>query len=378
MAKLTKVSQKIFASTSGTDQIAEFGSKFAGTPTFTTDPGTVQALSNFLSGWFSAAIVTPNGSSPCIEDMNALFYLITFQLAYAQQAGLPEWDANTNYFTGSLTQVAGVIYVSVADNNSGNAVTNASFWTVVGGAILSAVGDIIYGGVNGAQTKLTGNTTAAKQFLTQTGTGSASAAPQWASLTAPNVQAPSGAGTYATPAGTLYIRVRGRAGGGGGGAAGTSGVNVGSAGSNTTFGPLTANGGGGGAAGSDGGLGGATNLGSFSTLGLTGDSGTAGTGNVNGCGGKGGGAGGSGGVGNGAGQTAPAGTGGGGGGAGGAPGFNGASGGGEGGFFDVIIPAPASTYSFSAGSGGAGGTASVGVNGGSGALGWIEVTAYFQ
>lgn len=154
MAKLTKVFQNIFGSAAGVDQIAQFGSKFAGTPTFSTSPVTVQALSNFLSGWFAAVIATPNGPAPCIEDMNALFFLITYQLAYASQAGIPEWDASTIYFTGSLAQVAGVIYVSRTDNNSNNLVTDTTNWTIIGGAVLSALGDIIYGGTNGAQTSL--------------------------------------------------------------------------------------------------------------------------------------------------------------------------------------------------------------------------------
>lgn len=44
---------------------------------------------------------------------------------------------------------------------------------------MSAVGDLIYGGTAGAQTRLAPNTTTNIQVLTQTGTGSAGQAPVW-------------------------------------------------------------------------------------------------------------------------------------------------------------------------------------------------------
>ena len=52
---------------------------------------------------------------------------------------------------------------------------------------MTTLGDIIYGAASGAATRLAGNTTSSKQFLTQTGTGSASAAPGWASLASSDV-----------------------------------------------------------------------------------------------------------------------------------------------------------------------------------------------
>ena len=52
---------------------------------------------------------------------------------------------------------------------------------------LTTLGDIIYGGASGVQTRLAGNTTATKKFLTQTGNGSASAAPGWNTLEAGDI-----------------------------------------------------------------------------------------------------------------------------------------------------------------------------------------------
>ena len=125
MARLSRVTQSIFGSTAGFDQIAQFGSLAAGTPTFTTNIATIQSLSNYLAGWFNAVV---GGNSPAIEDMNALFYLITTQLAYILQAGIPEWDAGTTYFTGNLVQSGGTTYVSLTNSNLNNAVTVTTSW----------------------------------------------------------------------------------------------------------------------------------------------------------------------------------------------------------------------------------------------------------
>jgi len=50
--------------------------------------------------------------------------------------------------------------------------------------VLTTLGDTLYSGMNGVPTRLAGNTTTTPNFLGQTGTGSASAAPAWWSLVA--------------------------------------------------------------------------------------------------------------------------------------------------------------------------------------------------
>ena len=126
MAKLTRFTQKVFGSNAGLNQIAQFGSLANGTPTFTTNPGTIQSLAIFLEGWFNAIIGSEN---PAIEDMNALFYLIAYQLAYIMQEGIAEWDSGTTYYTGSIVQDStGVPYVSLTDSNLNNAVTDYTKW----------------------------------------------------------------------------------------------------------------------------------------------------------------------------------------------------------------------------------------------------------
>lgn len=140
MAKLTRVFQKIFGSTAGVNQIAKFGSLAAGAPAFTTDPSVIQALANYLTGWYGAVI---GENSPAIQDMNAICFLFARQLAYLFQAGIPEWDTQTTYFIGSLvTDGTGNVYVSLTDNNLGNALGNFGIWSRTSGP---PIADVIVG-----------------------------------------------------------------------------------------------------------------------------------------------------------------------------------------------------------------------------------------
>jgi hypothetical protein len=131
MAKIPRVFQKIFALTSGANQLAKFGSLAAGAPVFTgTDAAAGQSLAQFDGGWFTAIL---GGNSPAIEDRNTLDYIITHQLAYLMQAGVAEWEPTTVYYKGSLVNSAGNIYISLTDANSNNVVTSAANWKMIGG-----------------------------------------------------------------------------------------------------------------------------------------------------------------------------------------------------------------------------------------------------
>jgi len=131
MSKLTRYTQQVFGSTAGTDQIAQFGSYASGIPAYSTNPATIQALSNYLDGWFAAVV---NGAAPAIEDMNALHYLYAYQLAYLMQAGIAEWDSGTTYYENSLVNYSGTIYVSAGDNNLNHTPgPSSSYWKAYGG-----------------------------------------------------------------------------------------------------------------------------------------------------------------------------------------------------------------------------------------------------
>ncbi len=200
-----------------------------------------------------------------------------------------------------------------------------------------------------------------------------------------------GSSTYATSAGTTYIRVRLVGAGGGGSSSGSAARNNGVGGGTTSFGTtlLSATGGSGGLSGTTVAAGGAGSLGT-GPIG-TAMSGSAGGGcqfegisTVNLAGGPGGssafggnGASMQGGVGSNA--YANSGSGGGGGGNGGVLNSSSGGGGGAGGFVDAIITALNATYAYTVGAGGAGGSAGTdGFAGGNGADGYIEVTEYYN
>ncbi len=62
---------------------------------------------------------------------------------------------------------------------------------------MTTLGDLISGAAAGAATRVAGNTTSTKNFLTQTGTGSASAAPTWGTVAATDVPGTLNATTFA-------------------------------------------------------------------------------------------------------------------------------------------------------------------------------------
>lgn len=132
MSKLSRVYQQIFGSTSLINQISQFGSLAASTPTYSTDPAVIQALSKWLLGWNSAVL---GNNSPAIEDMNAVCYVFAYQLAYIFQNGIPEYNSLTAYYIGSLVNSGGIIFVSRTDNNTGNALTDTTKWNQYGNLV---------------------------------------------------------------------------------------------------------------------------------------------------------------------------------------------------------------------------------------------------
>jgi hypothetical protein len=130
MAKIARKHQKIFAGDiPDTNNIAEFGSLSEGTPEYSDDPDDIQSRTAYGQGWANAVI---NNYAPCLQDLNALFFLVTRQIAYLFQAGISEWLTTTVYYIGSLVNDAsGGIYMSVADNNSGNALSTESKWVPI-------------------------------------------------------------------------------------------------------------------------------------------------------------------------------------------------------------------------------------------------------
>ena len=125
---LSRQTQKVFAGNANADMLAVFGSMKTGTPQYSTSLSTLQST-EYTEGWSEAIL---NDKAPYLEEMNAVQYGLSYQIAYLLQQGIPEWDANTTYKTNSLVQVVEndelVIKRSKVDNNLGNLTSNTTYW----------------------------------------------------------------------------------------------------------------------------------------------------------------------------------------------------------------------------------------------------------
>lgn len=138
MTAISRVTQKIFGTT-GNVGTGGFGAAALGNTS--TEVATSQTLATIMgtapwaSGWDSATL----GSSkfPAVEDMNALTYTITTQLAYLFQQGIPDYDAGTTYYIDSIVKKPSTtqVYYSLTNGNIGNALTDGANWAA--GADLS-------------------------------------------------------------------------------------------------------------------------------------------------------------------------------------------------------------------------------------------------
>lgn len=128
MAKIERKTQKIFAGNAATDELAVFGSMITGTPVYNDDIEALQSEA-YTEGWKAAVAAN---EAPFMEEMNAVQYGFSKQLAYLFQQGIPEWDAGTTYYLNSFCQVGGVIYKSKLDENINHSPgddTEEMYWT---------------------------------------------------------------------------------------------------------------------------------------------------------------------------------------------------------------------------------------------------------
>lgn len=130
MSSLPRKTQKIFGSgLTASGNIAVIGSTAALSPAYSLDLDTLQSLTAYLNGF---AAQTVKNSDPVLQEFNALMLMITQQLAYILQSGVPEWDTNTTYWKGQWARIpgTGVSCQSLSDNNTGhNPATDTNNWT---------------------------------------------------------------------------------------------------------------------------------------------------------------------------------------------------------------------------------------------------------
>lgn len=131
MAPLIRQTQKVFASNANADQLAVFGSMKTGTPIYNTALSILQSQ-EYTEGWNEAIL---NDKAPFLEEMNAVQYGFSYQIAYLLQEGIPAYDSNTEYSNTSIVKAINdnelVLYHSLSDGNIGNPLTDTTNWAKV-------------------------------------------------------------------------------------------------------------------------------------------------------------------------------------------------------------------------------------------------------
>jgi len=129
MAKITRKFQRVFCGdVPANNVVAQFGSLKAGSPTYSSDPAVIQQLAAWGAGWTGATVTN---SAPALQDMNSLFYVLSRQLGYVMQTGVPEYDPTTIYFIGSLaSNSSGAIFKCLDDEISGVALSDTTKWVL--------------------------------------------------------------------------------------------------------------------------------------------------------------------------------------------------------------------------------------------------------
>ena len=122
-----------------TNNISQFGSLRDGNANYSDDPDIIQNLDAWLEGLESALI---SGKYPTIQDINALIYVVSRQLTYNQQAGLPEWNENVTYYIGHISRDSDCrIYKSLTNDNIGNALTDPTNWFLIYSPVMTDMTD---------------------------------------------------------------------------------------------------------------------------------------------------------------------------------------------------------------------------------------------
>lgn len=128
MPAIARKLQKIFGSNSANS--GQVGSARATTFVLSTDLDVLQQLAAWQDG-LNAVTVSGDKLMP-LEEQQAIEFVITSQLKYLFQRGIPEYLATETYFENSLVIEPGTVklYVSLTDDNIGNALSDAGEWAL--------------------------------------------------------------------------------------------------------------------------------------------------------------------------------------------------------------------------------------------------------
>ena len=136
--RLTRFYHKIFANnalTTPTGVTGVFGSgksdgSVTGGPQYTADLLSIQGLGAWAQGWEGA--INNLTKTPAMQDMNSVFFALSYQIAYLLQAGIPEWNASTTYHQYQFCTTSGRIYFSKQNTNLNHATSESSWWQEYG------------------------------------------------------------------------------------------------------------------------------------------------------------------------------------------------------------------------------------------------------
>lgn len=96
-------------------------------PQYSSDVAVLQSLAQYEQGLQGVVV---GNRSISLEEMMGLLFMLSSQVAYALQSGVPEWNADTTYYVGNIVRdVSGVLYKSRTGGNLNNALTDSNNWT---------------------------------------------------------------------------------------------------------------------------------------------------------------------------------------------------------------------------------------------------------
>lgn len=176
----------ILAGTATAGKIIRSGSSTAPLWSTATYPDTIAQYGMLFSNVADQVSVLPSGGNSCVL-LTSLIGKPTWSASMSDGQLVIGRSGNTP-LVGSIT---GSTYINVALGTGSItlSLTGLPFPATIGGTGQStyATGDILYSSATDTLSKLSGNTTSLKKYLSQTGTGVVSQAPAWSSISGTDV-----------------------------------------------------------------------------------------------------------------------------------------------------------------------------------------------
>lgn len=202
--------------------VTKSGQTLDATPETAVDPSPVQLSRAMTQAVLSASAYTDSGAA----NGYVLTAVGTWQQPTTYIAGSQVRFTAANSNSGASTVNVAAIGVKSIVRQDGTALlsgdivaakeytitfdaTNDRFVLRASRNPMTAVGDLIYGGISGEVTRLAPNTTTTKQFLSGTGTGSVGQAPAWGALAVTDVPVSLTAYTPTTTGGNVNMAALG-------------------------------------------------------------------------------------------------------------------------------------------------------------------------